>query len=61
MFVSLQECFNCPYGTKYFSEYAENIPGQSSDLLSNAAKQNSVYVVGGEFIKHIYLKVLQHF
>ncbi|XP_077985568.1 omega-amidase NIT2-like [Glandiceps talaboti] len=45
--VSLPECFNCPYGTKYFPEYAEKIPGQSTDVLSKAAKDNNVFLVGG--------------
>ncbi|EDQ92339.1 uncharacterized protein MONBRDRAFT_14153 [Monosiga brevicollis MX1] len=45
--VTLPECFNCPYGTKYFGTYAEPIPGESTAALSRAAKENGVYVVGG--------------
>ncbi|CAG8546390.1 6883_t:CDS:2, partial [Funneliformis caledonium] len=42
------ECFNSPYGTKYFSEYAENIPqGESVKTLSEAAKEAKAFVVGG--------------
>lgn len=26
--VLLPECFNSPYGTQYFAEYAETIPGK---------------------------------
>uniref|UniRef100_A0A0B7BE83 omega-amidase n=1 Tax=Arion vulgaris TaxID=1028688 RepID=A0A0B7BE83_9EUPU len=45
--VTLPECFNSPYGTKHFPEYAEPIPGPSTQALAEAAKENSVYVVGG--------------
>lgn len=46
--VALPECFNSPYGTKYFNEYAENIPdGYTSQALSNIAKELNVYLVGG--------------
>jgi len=46
--VVLPECFNSPYGTKYFPEYAEEIPGgETSKSLSNVAKENEMYVVGG--------------
>ncbi|XP_073816581.1 omega-amidase NIT2 [Musca autumnalis] len=46
--LTLPECFNCPYGTKYFREYAETIPsGESSQTLSQLAKEMGVYIVGG--------------
>uniref|UniRef100_A0AAX7VPR7 omega-amidase n=1 Tax=Astatotilapia calliptera TaxID=8154 RepID=A0AAX7VPR7_ASTCA len=45
--VLLPECFNSPYGTSFFSRYAENIPGESTQVLSEAAKENEVYLVGG--------------
>ncbi|KAB0343562.1 hypothetical protein FD754_020488, partial [Muntiacus muntjak] len=45
--VSLPECFNSPYGTKYFPEYAEKIPGDSTQKLSEVAKECSMYVIGG--------------
>ncbi|XP_058495309.1 omega-amidase NIT2 [Solea solea] len=45
--VLLPECFNSPYGTNFFSEYSEKIPGESTRLLSETAKENKVYVVGG--------------
>ncbi|XP_049783224.1 omega-amidase NIT2 [Schistocerca cancellata] len=46
--VILPECFNSPYGTKYFSSYAEEIPsGETSKALSQAAKENNVYLIGG--------------
>lgn len=46
--ITLPECFNCPYGTKYFREYAESIPnGYTSQQLSKAAADHQVYIVGG--------------
>ncbi|XP_066478772.1 omega-amidase NIT2 [Tiliqua scincoides] len=45
--VVLPECFNCPYGTKYFPEYAEKIPGESTQKLSEIAKECDVYLIGG--------------
>ncbi|KAG9306362.1 hypothetical protein G9A89_018245 [Geosiphon pyriformis] len=46
--VVLPECFNSPYGTQYFSEYAENIPkGESVKSLSETAKEANVYLIGG--------------
>ncbi|CAL8309531.1 unnamed protein product [Lota lota] len=45
--VVLPECFNSPYGTGFFREYAEKIPGESTQMLSEAAKENGVYLVGG--------------
>lgn len=48
--VALPECFNSPYGTKYFNEYAETIPnGETSCALSKAAAEAQVCVVGGTF------------
>jgi predicted amidohydrolase len=46
--VVLPECFNSPYGTNYFPSYAEPIPdGESSQALSEMAKQSRVYLIGG--------------
>ncbi|KAM8888125.1 omega-amidase NIT2 isoform 1-T1 [Synchiropus picturatus] len=45
--VLLPECFNSPYGTSFFSQYAERIPGESTQMLSEAAKEHQVYLVGG--------------
>lgn len=46
--VSLPECFNSPYGTKFFPEYAENIPnGESCQALRDMATENKVYLIGG--------------
>ncbi|PIO26140.1 hypothetical protein AB205_0190330 [Aquarana catesbeiana] len=43
----LRECFNSPYGTKFFPEYAEKIPGQSTQMLSEVAKECGIYLIGG--------------
>ncbi|XP_003219231.2 omega-amidase NIT2 isoform X1 [Anolis carolinensis] len=45
--VVLPECFNSPYGTKYFSEYAEKIPGESTQKLSEVAKECGIFLIGG--------------
>ncbi|KAL6458036.1 hypothetical protein MHYP_G00332660 [Metynnis hypsauchen] len=45
--VVLPECFNSPYGTGFFAEYAEKIPGESTQVLSEAAKECGIYLVGG--------------
>ncbi|XP_061484210.1 omega-amidase NIT2 isoform X2 [Rhineura floridana] len=45
--VVLPECFNSPYGTKYFPEYAEKIPGESTQKLSEIAKECGIYLIGG--------------
>ncbi|XP_063812311.1 omega-amidase NIT2 [Pseudophryne corroboree] len=45
--VALPECFNSPYGTKFFPEYAERIPGQSTQMLSDVAKECGIYLIGG--------------
>eukprot|EP00760_Papus_ankaliazontas_P036498 PhM_4_TR8326/c0_g1_i1/m.21753/K13566/NIT2; omega-amidase len=46
--VVLPECFNCPYGTKYFPQYAESIPdGPTSRAMSDAAKAHNVMVIAG--------------
>ena len=42
--ISLPECFNSPYGTKYFPEYAEPlIDGPTTNTLKAAAEKNKVY------------------
>lgn len=45
--VALPECFNSPYGTSYFKDYSETIPGNSTELLSNAARENNIFLIGG--------------
>lgn len=45
--VCLPECFGFPYGAQYFPKYAESIPGETSEMLSKAAQENGVYLIGG--------------
>ncbi|KAL5119757.1 Omega-amidase nit3 [Pleosporales sp. CAS-2024a] len=53
--VVLPECFNSPYGTQYFDDYAETlVPSPPSaaqsptfDALSKLAQEANVYLVGG--------------
>lgn len=46
--VALPEMFNCPYDNQYFSQYAEEYPtGETLKALAKAARDNSVYLVGG--------------
>ena len=48
--VVLPECFNSPYSTKHFANYAENISdpsSQSVQALRQMAVSNSVYLIGG--------------
>ncbi|XP_049535820.1 omega-amidase NIT2-like [Anopheles darlingi] len=46
--VALPECFNSPYGTQHFPEYAEEIPtGETSRSLAAIAKELGIYLIGG--------------
>ncbi|KAI5462636.1 carbon-nitrogen hydrolase [Mariannaea sp. PMI_226] len=53
--VVLPECFNSPYGTKYFPQYAETLlpspppadQAPSFHALSKMASDNKIYLVGG--------------
>lgn len=48
--VALPECFNSPYGTQYFKEYAEDMTSGSSpslDILKKSARENSIHLIGG--------------
>jgi len=46
-FLVLPEMFNCPYEAEKFDQYAEEIPGPTTDFLSELALKHDVYVVGG--------------
>ena len=46
-FFTFKECFNSPYGIQHFAKYAEQIPGQSTNMLSSLAKELKVFIVGG--------------
>ena len=48
--IVLPECFNSPYGTSYFPEYCEPIPGESTECLRQVAKETKTYVIGGKYI-----------
>ena len=50
--IVLPECFNSPYGTKYFPEYCETIPGESTERLRQVAKETKTYVIGGKYVMH---------
>ncbi|KAI8994725.1 carbon-nitrogen hydrolase [Pilobolus umbonatus] len=46
--VVLPECFNSPYGTKYFPQYAETLKGgESVEMMSQVAKEAQIYLIGG--------------
>lgn len=45
--VALPEMFNCPYDNSFFPKYAEEFPGTTTKLLSNLAKEQNIYIVGG--------------
>lgn len=45
--VVLPEMFNCPYEMNKFSDFAENIPGETTDSLSKLAQELNVYLIGG--------------
>lgn len=49
--VVLPEVFNGPYAPEAFSDYAENVPGQTSRLLSACAREHGIILVGGSFIE----------
>ena len=52
-----QECCNSPYGNNYFPEYAEPIPGESTESFAKSARDNNVFLVAGE-VYHIYHETL---
>lgn len=45
----LPEMFCCPYDHKYFAPYAEPAGGPVWQALSDAARTNQIWVVGGSF------------
>ncbi|KAG1294756.1 hypothetical protein G6F66_004929 [Rhizopus arrhizus] len=46
--IVLPECFNSPYGAKYFPQFAEILKGgESVTMLSSAAKEANAYLIGG--------------
>lgn len=45
----LPEMFCCPYDHKYFAPYSEPAGGPAWQALSDAARANQIWVVGGSF------------
>lgn len=45
--ISLPEMWNCPYDNSYFREYSETESGESVEFMSDLARENEVYLVGG--------------
>lgn len=43
----LPEMFNAPYQTDQIAEYAESHPGLSTSFLSDLARKNKIFLVGG--------------
>ena len=39
--------FDSSIGTQYFADYAEEIPGETTAMLSEAARSEGVYLIGG--------------
>lgn len=59
--VVLPECFNSPYGVKYFSQYAETLlpspptaeQSPSFHALSALAKESGAYIIGGSIPERV--------
>lgn len=45
--ASLPEMWNCPYDNSYFREYSETESGESVEFMSDLARENEIYLVGG--------------
>ena len=45
--IVLPEMFNSPYQPKYFKNFSEVYPGQTTDMLSGLAKKLNVCIIGG--------------
>lgn len=45
--AALPEMFNCPYSNDCFREYGESYPGVTTEMLSEEARKNGMYVIGG--------------
>lgn len=46
-FLVLPEMFNCPYEAEKFGDYAEEIPGPTTDFLSRLASEHEFHIIGG--------------
>lgn len=47
--VCLPEMFTTPYANDCFPKYAEPMDGETSEILSQAARRNGIVLVGGSF------------
>jgi len=45
--VCLPEIWNSPYGNEYFPKYAEEEGGASFAFMSNLARENKIFLIGG--------------
>ena len=45
--IILPEMFNCPYDISYFSDFSEKEEGETWTFLSQIAKKNDTYIIGG--------------
>ncbi|KAL0491538.1 omega-amidase [Acrasis kona] len=46
--VMLPECFNSPYGTKHFPQYAEGLEdSETLSAISSVASEKNIYIVAG--------------
>ena len=45
--VCLPEMWNCPYQNSYFTKFAEEDFGETYEMMSQVAKENRVYLIGG--------------
>ena len=56
--VVLPECFNSPYGTKYFPEYAEvlDLSSPTVSSMSAAAREHNIWLVAGSFPERRHTK-----
>ena len=45
--VSLPEMWNCPYSNSYFKKFSEPETGESVGFMSDLARKNKIYLIGG--------------
>jgi predicted amidohydrolase len=43
----LPEMFNCPYDKNHFYKFAETYQEETTEMLSNTAKKEGIYIIGG--------------
>lgn len=45
--IVLPEMFNCPYNANTFSKYAEQYPGETTQMMSDLAKELEILLIAG--------------